>query len=137
MSRTYELGVVFEPRQSDDDVQAMTAKYKEMVESAGGSVTEEDHWGKRRLAYPIQKYNEGKYVFLHVSSEGAVDWPPIERNLMQNEKVLRHLVVRTDLDLKRAATKAKKHKPRRPPAEGTAEDSTYRGRRRRYGDEEE
>lgn len=137
MSRTYELGLVFEPRQSDDDVQALTTKYKEMVETAGGSVTEEDNWGKRRLAYPIQKYNEGKYVFLFVSSEGAVDWPPIERNLMQNEKVLRHLVVRTDLDLKRAATKAKKHKPRRPPEDGREDDATYRSRRRRSYDEEE
>lgn len=110
MSRTYELGLVIEPRQSDDDVTAMVAKYREMIENGGGEVTEEDNWGKRRLAYPIQKYSEGKYVFLHVSSEGAVQWPLIERNLQQNEKVLRHLVVRTDLDLKRAATKAKKRK---------------------------
>jgi len=145
MSRTYELGLVFEPRQSDDDVQALATKYKEMVEAAGGSVTEEDHWGKRRLAYPIQKYNEGKYVFLFVSSEGAVDWPPIERNLMQSEKVLRHLVGRTDLDLKRAETKGKKHKPRQP-REGDDDDrqsfrydddgDDRRSSRRGYGDDD-
>jgi small subunit ribosomal protein S6 len=121
MSRTYELGVVFEPRQSDDDVGALVTKYREMIENGGGKITEEDNWGKRRLAYPIQKFNEGKYIFLFVESEGGVNWPPIERNLLQNEKVLRHLVVRTDLDLKRAATKAaKRGKPEETPERASA-----------------
>ena len=121
MTRTYELGLVIEPRQGDDDTQAMVAKYREMIEGAGGTVTEEDHWGKRKLAYTIRNYNEGKYVFLYVSSPGAVHWGDIERNLMQNEKVLRHLVVRTDLDLKRAETKGKKRKPRQAEEAAAAE----------------
>jgi small subunit ribosomal protein S6 len=114
MSRTYELGIVIEPRQSEDDAKAIAAKYHEMIVAAGGTVTEEDHWGKRRLAYPLKNYTEGKYVFFFVASEGGIEWTPVERNLMQNEKILRHLVVRTDPDLKRAATKAKRRKPRNP-----------------------
>ena len=108
MTRTYELGFVVEPRQSDEDVQALTAKYKEMIEGAGAEVTYEDHWGKRKLAYPIEKYTEGKYVFLYISATDTV--PPfteIERLMGQNDKVLRYLTVRTDEDIKRAMRKGK------------------------------
>ncbi len=122
MTRLYELGLVIEPRQNDDEIQAMVAKYREMIEAVGGTVTDEDHWGRRKLAYTIRNYNEGKYVFLFVSSQGGVHWPDIERNLMQNEKVLRHLVVRTDLDLKRAETKGKRRKPRQGEEAAAAED---------------
>ncbi len=122
MTRLYELGLVIEPRQNDDEIQAMVAKYREMIEAVGGTVTEEDHWGKRKLAYTVRNYNEGKYVFLFISSQGSVHWPDIERNLMQNEKVLRHLVVRTDLDLKRAETKAKRRKPRQGEEAAAAEE---------------
>lgn len=116
MTRTYELGFIVEPRQSDDDVKTIATKYRQLIEASGATITEEDHWGKRKLAYPIQKFNEGSYVFLYVSTEGPVPWPDVERLLMQDEKILRHLVVRTDLDLKRAASKGKKKSPRiRPP----------------------
>ena len=114
MLRTYELGFIVEPRQSDDEVQAVTSKYREMIEASGATITEEDHWGRRKLAYPIKNFNEGKYVFLYVSTDQPAPWPDVERLLMQNENILRHLVVRTDLDLKRAVTKGKKKKPRSP-----------------------
>ena len=110
MTRTYELGIVIEPRQTEDDVEEIVGKYREMIDGIGGTITEVDNWGKRKLAYPIRKFTEGRYVFYFVSSEVGLQWTDIERNLMQNEKILRHLVVRTDLDLKRAETKAKKRK---------------------------
>ena len=104
MTRTYELVFIVEPRQSDDEVQAMTEKYTGMIEASGATIRYIDHWGKRKLAYPIQKYNEGKYVVVYVTADDVrVPWPDVERVLMQDEKVLRHLVVRTDEDLKRAA----------------------------------
>ncbi len=102
MTRTYELVFIVEPRQSDDDVQAMTEKYLAIVTSNGATIRYVDHWGKRKLAYPIQNYNEGKYVVVYVTADGSVPWPDVERLLMQDEKILRHLVVRTDEDLKRA-----------------------------------
>ncbi len=120
MTRTYELGLVIEPRQSDEEAQELVAKYRGMIEANGGQITDEESWGKRKLAYTIRNFNEGRYVFLYVSSEGAMEWSDVERNLMQNEKVLRHLVVRTDLDLKRAETKGKKKPPKSPPAEESA-----------------
>ncbi|MEL7059347.1 MAG: 30S ribosomal protein S6 [Acidobacteriota bacterium] len=108
MLRTYELGIVVEPRQTDDDVQAIAERFHTMIEEVGARVTEIDHWGKRKLAYPIEKFNEGRYVFLYVTTDGPVPpWPEIERLLQQDERVLRHLVVRTDEDLKRAMRKGK------------------------------
>ncbi|MEM1206710.1 MAG: 30S ribosomal protein S6 [Acidobacteriota bacterium] len=108
MSRTYELGFIVEPRQNDDEVQALSDRFQGMIEESGSKVTYVDNWGKRKLAYPIRKFNEGKYVFLYVTSEdGAPPWTEIERLMMQDEKILRHLVVRTDHDLKRAMRKGK------------------------------
>ncbi len=121
MTRTYELGFVVEPRQSDEEVQALTDKYKEMIVAAGAEVTYEDHWGKRKLAYPIEKYTEGKYVFLYISANGTVPpFPEIERLMGQNDKVLRFLTVRTDEGIKRAMRKGK-IKPHIPGQEEEAE----------------
>ena len=108
MSRTYELGLVIEPRQTEDDVGEIVTRYREMITTIGGTIDQEENWGKRKLAYPIRKFNEGRYFFFFVSSEVGLQWADVERNLMQNEKILRHLLVRTDLDLKRAASKGKK-----------------------------
>ena len=114
MTRLYELGFIVEPRQSDDEVQAITEKYTGMIEASGAEIKHVDSWGKRKLAYPIRNYNEGKYVFVYVAADGGgVPWPDIERLMMQDEKILRHLIVRTDQDLKRAYRKAKV-KPRMP-----------------------
>ena len=103
MTRSYELVFIVEPRQSDDEVQAITKKYTDLIAGSGAEIKYVDHWGKRKLAYPIQNYKEGKYVVVYVFADGQVPWPDVERLLMQDEKVLRHLVVRTDQDLKRAA----------------------------------
>lgn len=123
MTRTYELGFIVEPRQNDDEVQAITDRFTGMLEDAGSTVTYIDHWGKRKLAYPIRKFQEGKYVFVYVSSENVTPpWPDIERLMMQDEKILRFLVVRTDEDLKRAERKGKV-KPAKPGADKEAEEA--------------
>ena len=114
MTRTYELVFIVEPRQTDDEVQTITDKYKEMIVASGATIRWDDQWGKRKLAYPIRNFNEGKYVVLYVTAEDVrVPWPDVERLLMQDDKILRHLVVRTDKDLKRAARKGKVQ-PRMP-----------------------
>ncbi len=114
MTRTYELVFIVEPRRSDDEVKEITDKYTEMISASGAEIKYVDHWGKRKLAYPIRKFNEGRYVVVYVSADGQIPpWPDVERLLMQDENVLRHLVVRTDLDLKRAYRKGKV-KPRMP-----------------------
>ena len=109
MTRTYELGFVVEPRQNDDEVQAITDRFTAMIEEAGSEITYIDNWGKRKLAYPIRKFTEARYNFLYISAtDGAVpEFTTVERLLQQDERVLRYLVVRTDEDLKRAYRKGK------------------------------
>ena len=112
MTRTYELGFIVEPRQNDDEVQAITDRFTGLLEEAGSTITYIDSWGKRKLAYPIRKFNEGKYVFVYVSAENEPPpWTEIERLMMQDEKILRHMVIRTDEDLKRAFRKGKVKPP--------------------------
>lgn len=116
--RTYELMFVVDPRVADEDVVTMTNDYKNMITTAGSQITAEENWGRRKLAFPIEKLNEGKYVLLYVSSEtGKTALPEVEHRLRQNEKILRFLTVRTDEDLKRA-----KHK--HPVTEGGAPAGT-------------
>ncbi len=110
--RTYELMFVVDPRVSDEDVVTMTQEYRNMITSGGSTITAEENWGRRKLAYTIDKLNEGKYVLFYISSEnGKTALPEVEHRMRQNERILRYLTVRTDEDLKRAA--------RRQPAAGT------------------
>lgn len=111
MTRTYELGFIVEPRVPDDEAQALCDKFKGLVEESGAQIVHVDDWGKRKLAYTIKKYNEGRYFFIYVSTDVDVPWTTIERLMMQDEKILRHLLVRTDLDIKRAMRKGKIQPP--------------------------
>ncbi len=109
--RTYELMFVVDPRVADEEVVTMTQEYKNMIAAGGSQITGEESWGRRKLAYPINKLNEGKYVLLYIGSEGGkTALPEVEHRMRQNDKILRYLTVRTDEDLKRAA--------RRPQAGG-------------------
>ncbi|MDP9122154.1 MAG: 30S ribosomal protein S6 [Acidobacteriota bacterium] len=102
--RMYELMFLVDPRVPDEDVVTMTQEYKQMISAGGSQVTKEENWGRRKLAYPIEKLNEGKYVLLFIESEGGKSsLPEVEHRMRQNDKILRYLTVRTDLDLKRAA----------------------------------
>jgi small subunit ribosomal protein S6 len=104
--RTYELVFVVDPRVSDEDVVAMTQEYKQMITAGGSQISKEESWGRRKLAYPIAKLNEGKYVLLGIESEGGKSsLPEVEHRMRQNDKILRYLTVRTDEDLKRAASR--------------------------------
>ena len=69
--RTYELMFVVDPRVSDEDVVAMTAEYRNMITAGGSTITAEENWGRRKLAFTIDKLNEGKYVLFYVSSEAG------------------------------------------------------------------
>ena len=101
--RTYELVFVVDPRLPDEDVVALTGEYKQMLSTGGLEVVREESWGRRKLAYPIQKLTEGKYMVLYLTSENGTNaLADVEHRMRQNDKVLRYLAVRTDLDFKRA-----------------------------------
>jgi small subunit ribosomal protein S6 len=104
--RTYELMFVVDPRVSDEDVTGLTHDYRQMITTGGSEITKEESWGRRKLAFPINKLNEGKYVLFYIQSQdGKTHLAEVEHRMRQNDKILRFLTVRTDLDLKRAGTR--------------------------------
>lgn len=101
--RTYELMYIVDPRVSDEELASLNDAVKNLATDGGTTVTREESWGRRRLAYPIDKQTEGKYMLLYLHAEGAFHGAgELEKRLEQNDKILRYLTVRTDEDLKRA-----------------------------------
>ena len=91
----YELVLVVNAKIEDDARAAVVDKAKAYVERFGGTITEVEEWGKRKLAYEIQHMKEGFYYF--VQFEAAAEAPAeIERRVRIMENVLRYLVVRKE-----------------------------------------
>ncbi|MCZ6877324.1 MAG: 30S ribosomal protein S6 [Acidobacteria bacterium] len=100
--RKYEVVIIFAPTLSDDEVEQSTEDFKKAAEEKGAQITSLDQWGKRKLAYPIQKHTEGIYVILTLEEPAAEAVGELERRFRVSETVIRFLTVRIDLDLKRA-----------------------------------
>lgn len=96
MLRNYELTFVVDPRVAEEDVVAMAEDYKRMATAAGGEVVAQQSWGKRKLAYSIDKLTEGRYMLLHLAAEDKNPLLEVELRMRQNDKILRYLTVRTD-----------------------------------------
>ena len=91
----YELVLVVNAKIEDDARAAVVEKAKAYVERFGGTITEVEEWGKKKLAYEIQHVKEGFYYF--VQFEAAAEAPAeIERRVRIMENVLRYLVVRKE-----------------------------------------
>lgn len=113
MARTYELALVVDGRVSEEENVEIVDAVKDLIAVDGVTVSKEESWGKKRLAYPISNATEGYYTFLYLVAGGGQP-PPIrevEIRMSQNEKVLRYLTVRTDEALQRAVRKGKKFVP--------------------------
>lgn len=118
MNRTYELVFIADPRLTDEEAVALADEYKAMLTANDAvSVTKEESWGKRKLAYPLKKFSEGRYHVYYLEGHAETAIPEVEQRMRQNDKILRFLTVRTDLDHKRAATKALTNPPRAEAAE--------------------
>jgi small subunit ribosomal protein S6 len=94
--REFELMFVVDPRLSEEEVVGLSQEFQEMITSEGAQVIKEESWGKRKLAYPINKLNEGYYVLLEVQTEGGSPFGLAQQRMQQSDKVLRYLTVRTD-----------------------------------------
>ena len=91
----YELAVVLTTKIEDEERAASIEKIKEVIARFGGVVTNVDEWGKKRLAYEIQKSKEGFYYFIHF--EGEANCPnEVEAHIRIMEPVVRYLCVRQD-----------------------------------------
>ena len=91
----YELTVVVNAKIEDDVRVATVEKVKEYVARYGGTVTNVDEWGKKRLAYEIQKMKEGFYYFVHFEAESTVP-AEVEQRIRIMDNVLRYLCVKQE-----------------------------------------
>ncbi|HAG04294.1 MAG TPA: 30S ribosomal protein S6 [Lachnospiraceae bacterium] len=90
--KNYELAVVYNPNLDEEALNAEKASVNALIERFGGTVDKIDDWGKRRLAYEIQKVNEGVYNFVSFSAEATAP-AEIEARMRIKENVLRYLVI--------------------------------------------
>ena len=92
----YELAVVVSARIEDEERAAVVDKCKALVERFGGVITEVDDWGKKRLAYEIQKMKEAFYYFIQFESEDSNCPNEVEAHIRIMEPVIRYLCVKQD-----------------------------------------
>jgi len=96
--RHYEIVFIVHPDQSEQ-VPAMVERYKALVATHGGQVHRLEDWGRRQLAYPIQKLHKAHYVLMNIECNGEV-LAELEHGFKFNDAVLRHLTIK----MKKAVT---------------------------------
>ena len=91
----YELAVVVSAKLEDDARAEVIEKVKALVTRFGGNITDVDEWGKKRLAYEIQKMKEAYYYFIHFESETTTQGE-IEERIRIMDGVIRYLCVKQE-----------------------------------------
>ena len=94
--RDYELLYIIKTEVGEEQTQAVIDRYNGILESEGATVEKVDKWGKRKLAYTIdKKYTDGFYVLVNFKGEAnAVD--EVDRLMKIDENLLRHMITRVD-----------------------------------------
>ena len=112
--RRYELMLVLRPDVPDDRSQAVIDRITRQIATGGGQIVKVAPWGRRRLAYPIDRHREGSYhiVLFEAPSEAVAD---LERGLLITEELLRHLITRVERPVRA---------PRRDGAAGESADES-------------
>lgn len=91
----YELAVVVSANIEDEERAAIVDKCKALIERFGGTITEVDDWGKKKLAYEVQKMKEAFYYFIRFDAESTAPIE-IESRVRIMDNVIRYLIVRQD-----------------------------------------
>jgi small subunit ribosomal protein S6 len=91
----YELSVVFVPNLDEEAKNAALEKVQAYVTRFGGTVEKVDEWGKRKLAYEINKVNEGFYYFIYFTSDASAP-EEIESRIRIMDSVLRYMIIKQE-----------------------------------------
>jgi len=91
--RDYELIAIISPEVAEEQFDAAIDSVSQFITEKGGTVSNVERWGKKRLAYPIGRFMEGSYVLTHFKLSPALS-KELEANLKISEEVLRHLLVK-------------------------------------------
>jgi small subunit ribosomal protein S6 len=116
--RIYEELFIVKPDAPEEEIDQFIEQMKSVVTAAGGSVDKAEKWGKRRLAYRVDKYREGVYVLFQFNAAPETV-KEFERRLRVADMVIKFLTVRIDQTLKRL-DKRKKERDKRAHRKATA-----------------
>jgi len=97
--RRYELMLIIRPDVADDKGQAVIDRVTRQITASGGQIVKVAPWGRRRLAYPIDRHRDGSYhiILFHAPSDAIAE---LEHSLLITEEVLRHLITRDERPVK-------------------------------------
>ena len=101
MTSRYEIGFIVTPEVNEEEVKKIIESITSTITKAKGVIENLDEWGRKKLAFPIQKNIEGYYVFVQTEVDGSVI-ATLERRMKQMEKVLRFITLRLDDKLKKS-----------------------------------
>jgi small subunit ribosomal protein S6 len=96
MQQKYEVIYILDPSVSAEESQAVAAKVEQIAVDAKGSVIKKEEWGRRRLAYTVQKQREGIYWFFHLAVDATVV-AELGRNLRLFEKVIKFMITKDEV----------------------------------------
>jgi len=119
--RIYEELFIIRPEAAEEEVDQLVEQLSSVVTSASGTVDKVEKWGKRKLAYRVQKCREGHYVLLQFSA-GPETVKELERRLRVTDAVIKFLTVRIDQTLRRLEKRRQQRekRARRRPAPAPA-----------------
>ncbi|MEX2264770.1 MAG: 30S ribosomal protein S6 [Bryobacteraceae bacterium] len=109
--RIYEEVFIVKPDAPEEEIDNFIEQMKTMIVSSGGTVDKVDKWGKRKLAYRVDKFREGSYVLVQFTS-GPETVKEFERRLRVTDMVIKFLTVRIDQTLKRLDKRRKQREKR-------------------------
>jgi len=119
--RQYETGFVLSPALSEEETSQFVQQMADIVAQKKGRMVKQDVWGKRRLAFPIKRFQEGVYVFFTYEGGGDVS-VELERRFKQTDAVIRFMTVLKDpRDLARRKKKRRAEEPARAVEPAAAE----------------
>ena len=120
VTRQYELVYLVSPEATEEQIQGLHTQVEEIVGRMGGRLDKTENWGRRKLAYEIGPHKEATYLLEVISGAGDL-MKEVDRRLRVSDQVLRHLIVRVDVEnrvIDRTRTRRKTGSERRRVARG-------------------
>jgi small subunit ribosomal protein S6 len=110
--RQYDLIFILRPDTPETDIDKVVSTLEHAATEKGGKIEKTEKWGRKRMAYRVQRLREGFYVYMVVRSSHGEVVKELERRLKVSDPVIKYLTVRLDEELKRQE-KFKRHRERR------------------------
>ena len=120
--RHYEVVFMVHPDQSDQ-VSGMIERYRSLIETDGGRIHRLEDWGRRQLAYPIQKVHKAHYVLMNIECSAAV-LEELESVFRYNDAILRNMVIKCDSAITEASPLVKSQDDRDDSSRSSSDDAS-------------